>query len=61
MKTKKRIIKIGNMTIVFDSEMYNGEPMDTIVSINGSDIMTIAGTDINDVLKVIKCLNDYRI
>jgi hypothetical protein len=61
MKNKLRVVKIGSMSIQFDSEVYQGSLMDTIVSINGIDIMTIEGESIEDVIKVFRCLNDYRI
>jgi len=59
MKTKK--LTIGNIRIEFTSDSYRGELLDTIVTINGSDIMTIAGNDIENVIKVLKNLNAYRI
>ena len=59
MKTKK--LTIGNIRIEFTSDEYRGELLDTIVTINGADIMTIAGNDIENVIKVLKNLNAYRI
>ena len=61
MKTQTRKSYFGDVQILFESEIYDGELGDTTVSVNDKRIMTIAASDIETFLQFINSLNGLAI
>jgi hypothetical protein len=62
MTKKQRKLYLGEATVLFESDVIDGELMDTEVSLNGARLLTVCGSERNAFIAELEALVDkYRI